>query len=112
MPTTGSRDITSLLNNIVSGKAFIDRTGPIVTLSLDTIKFAGTGWETLVDLPLGFRPKSIQRANLISATNGSQIGIYDNGNVSNNRDPSYTLRVSFCYSTGDPWPTSLPGVAV
>lgn len=111
LPTTGTRDITSLLNNIVSGKAYIDRTGPMVTLSLDTITFADTGWVTLVTLPAGFRPRITQRENLIDATHGHQIGVYSNGTVSNNRDQSYTLRQSFCYSTGDPWPSMLPGVA-
>lgn len=113
MPTTGVRNITSLLNNIVSGSAFIDRTGPIVTLSLDTITFAGTGWSTLCTLPTGFRPKSIHRENLngADAASGHQIAVYANGTVSNNRDPSYTLRNSFCYSTADAWPSTLPGVA-
>lgn len=109
--TTGPRNITGsiLLGSAVSIE--LDRTGPFVTLSLNTVSFpqGSGGFQTFLNLPVGFRPKGTLRKNLIAADHGHQIAVYANGNVSANVSETYQFREVFVYSTKDAWPSAFPG---
>lgn len=111
MPTTGMRNITDTILLGSADSIQIERTGPIVTLSLDKVTFSGgyAGFLKILQLPLGFRPKGTLRKNVMGATNGHQIAVYAGGSVSANVDGAYEFRDVFVYSTSDAWPTTLPG---
>lgn len=91
----------------------ISRFGPMVTLTLATFDFDGTGNVKMGDIPEGFRPPSTLRLdamaqgddNIQMAVRGSNNDLYAYG-VPDGAG-GYTAHI--VYRTADPAPTDLPG---
>ena len=124
---TGERDITALPgNNIASGKVYMQRTGNEVTITVSQVKLIALSGASSTDLfapgaiPAGFRHRRTtwypMKSNGAVATGAEwrQLGATSSGWL-----PIYSgakledeYRAVIKYTTSDPWPTSLPGVAV
>lgn len=115
MPTTGDRDITSLIvGTVIGGALSLSRVGPFVTLNVAELQTAESGSRRICDLPAGFRPGV--KMNDEWTNRGSERGyldIYASGAVwggSNTAQAKYSRVLTF--PTRDSWPTSLPGTAI
>lgn len=118
---SGVREVNDLFPGAVmyhpnNSLCSISRYGPMVTLTLATFNFDGSGNVKMGDIPEGFRPPSTLRFQAL-AMNGEPIscavrgGNYD---VYAYKVPEgaggYTAHI--VYRTADPQPTDLPGTAV
>lgn len=73
--TTGARNISSLLDGgALGGASYLIRSGPVVTLSLESIAFDGvnTSYGEFLRMPPGFRPPFTIRDNYDAPSNASQ----------------------------------------
>lgn len=118
--STGWRDITSLIPNRTTGALRIMRVGAMVHLEFDELGASeqGNGWQTWTNvIPAGFRPprtwtyapiaprsdahaKGPMRVN----TAGAML-VYD-------AQAERRMLGLVSWPTSDPWPSTLPGVAV
>lgn len=115
LPSTGGRNITSLLEGSVSGgTAYIIRVGPVVTVSFESITFSGSnpGYNQMLRLPSGFRPPFTLRDNYAAPSSSAQLALFGNGSVSTNQPAGDVLRREITFCTTDSWPSSLPGTAI
>lgn len=100
-----------------TGKLFLTRTGPVVTLTFDMLKFDGDAWVVLGTLPEGFRPPNQHPVPIfwgaseaaISATSGCILR--PTGPISFRQQPSGFARATISYTTLNAWPSALPGTA-
>ncbi|HAY42804.1 MAG TPA: hypothetical protein DCY59_04310 [Micrococcaceae bacterium] len=112
---TGERDISALLVN-AAGVVRLQRTGGTVHLYMQTIAPATATSGVFLTLPSGFRP-STQRAFQLNTTSAGtayrSAYMFTSGGVGVWL-PATTDSYSFMYTfpTANPWPTTLPGVAV
>lgn len=115
MPSTGDRDITSLVvGTVLTGALILSRVGPFVTLNIAELQTAESGSRRVCNLPTGFRPSA--KLNDEWTNRGKERGyldIYASGSVWGGGDTASTKcsRV-LTFSTRDAWPTILPGSAV
>lgn len=129
---TGSRDVVSLLS-ATWAKMFdgsrIRRAGPQVTLNLRLQRVSAggnrAGWTAVFadGVPGGFRPEvayaTLGNAVLIKQAGGVERSVVFNGNTASSLDTAYfaneawsagdVLIAACSFTTGDPWPTALPG---
>ena len=115
LPSTGARDITSLSNSeVVAGTIRVIRSGPTVTVSLNSIRFSGenNGFGTIVTLPYGFRPPTSLADNIAAPEDSAQISLSVGGAIGMNRKSGYTIRRIITFVTEDLFPTELPGSPV
>lgn len=122
---TGERNITALSGNVASGNIYLQRTGNEVTITIVMVKLAALGAGSSTDLfapgaiPAGFRHRRTTwyevKSNGATAANAEwrQFGVTSSGWL-----PIYSgatladeYRAVIKYTTTDPWPTVLPGVA-
>lgn len=117
MPTTGRRDIRSLME-IGEGGIYVQRTGPVVELNLYGIAIPGAATSNLINLfssnfPQGFRPVASFTYPLITTSSSLEpfpIRIFMNGaGRCSVTDSGHTLFGLVHYLTRDSWPNSLPG---
>ncbi len=114
---TGERDISTLLVN-ATGRVTIARVGPMVHLSLEGVDPTSTVSGVFLNLPVGFRPatrKDFSMASTVSSDSPLWRSAYvlASGALSIG-SPALTDRYHYVlsYRSNDPWPASLPGVAV
>lgn len=115
LPSTGTRDITSMTSSeVIAGTVRVIRSGPAVTVSLNSIRFTGNnvGFGTIVTLPYGFRPPTSLSENIAEPEDSAQISLSVSGAIGMNRKGGYTIRRIITFVTGDPFPLSLPGSPV
>ena len=117
---TGIRDITALAPNVTSGKLYLYRDGNTVTLIFDVVQMSGatgTSYDMISSggIPTGFRPTRTFWYNGVDGPPGSRrIGVSAAGWVPVYLSPvaGDIYRGTITWRTTQPWPTSLPGVAV
>lgn len=117
---TGSRDISALIPDRISGEMRISREGGTVTLVINDLIVAeqGTTWVYWVGLiPTGFRYGALGYGYMPLSPNassdsagGTRIDRFGNFYIYNMAGGK-RARGIISWRTSDPWPTVLPGVA-
>lgn len=111
---TGVRNLTGMVSDATGGQVLISRRGPVVELALVNLLLSGAAaWGTLLTLPLGFQP-ALPAAEAALIPQGASSGVVSvrrsDGRVDINRlGPTVRHKLTFTYTTADPWPTVLPG---
>lgn len=115
--TTGYYDITALAAGVVAGKILVARSGDVVQLCLEQVKFAAAGQQTIITLPTGLRPTVEQRAETrgfwaAERPNGVELRLTTAGNViiSAAADTVTLNTTDFMFITEQAAPASMPGV--
>lgn len=110
-PSTGVRNVNSLLTGGASGIAWLIRVGSTVTLSLEDISFDGVnpGYGEILRLVQGFRPPFTIRDNWDDPSVAAFVALFPNGGISANRPAGVRLRRDYTFVTQEAWPTALPG---
>lgn len=110
-PSTGVRNVNSLLTGGASGIAWLIRVGSTVTLSLEDISFDGVspGYGEILRLVQGFRPPFTIRDNWADPTSSALVALFPNGGINSNRPAGVRLRRDYTFVTQEAWPTTLPG---
>lgn len=113
LPTTGLRRVTEQLAPVPeSGNMLLTRTGNIVTVIFDLLKFGSdaSGFTNIFSTGVGFRPP-----NNVYTGDGNSGGyymlIYASGNVRTDVSNRSTIKATLTYPTTDSWPSNLPGTA-
>lgn len=115
MPSTGMRDLKTLLStDVVGGTIRVIRTGPVVTVSIYSLQLIeyGGSLDAVVTLPSGFRPPLTMNDNITGPDSSAQIIFSYNGDIGMNRKREYSVKRVTTFLTTDAWPTSLPGESV
>lgn len=107
---TGLRQLET--NAGIGGMAFVRRSGNMVTFYMRDVVLVSS--EAILTLPAGFRPDYSPNYGLMGRTGGRVPVMFTiaNGVINQNGSLSGTIYATFTFMTNDPWPTSLPGVAV
>lgn len=113
---TGSRTITPLFSDVVSGTVTIQRVGWDVTVDFANVQFTDTSATSVHTytgvLPDGFRPLLSQRLGLAQGINASGLATtYTNGDLQIAKGNTSALFNTLTWKTRQAWPTTLPGTA-
>lgn len=112
---SGERDISALLAG-AAGRVTVSREGPMVHLSLEGVAPSTSNSGLILTLPPGFRPATRKDFTMPATTAAAawrSTYIFTSGGLgiwSPSTADNYRFYISF--RTSEPWPTSLPGVAV
>lgn len=115
--STGLRNISELMTG-GTGSIFVGRTGDLVEINFYGITADGAPQNSLVKLfdddlfPYGFRPRrgfSAPVAAIAEKTISASPRVYVSGGRVDMNNPGSAAYGQFTFTTGDPWPSTLPG---
>lgn len=123
---TGLRNITSLCVGLTSGTVHIQRTGATVIMRLDSVKVSDqAGAYSMIIIPSGGIPSGFRTPftdwysvpadeGTITPAEQRRLAVASNGTlyIYNSPKTADSLTFTAVWPTSDPWPASLPGVAV
>lgn len=112
---TGWRDVTSLAGvGWASGSMYVRRVGYSIEIQLDNVTLSGNPNGTIISLPVGFRPTWNAYIPAIHGASRNSRSFFTGSNGShgfNNAVAAEVMSWRFSYTTGEAWPTTLPGTA-
>lgn len=118
---TGWRNISSLITGLVSGSIWVRRTGNTVTIRFDDLIVTdqgttGVNWSGLISSGFryeaaGFAYLPLSPSSSSHSTGGARIDRSGNLYIYNMSGGKRARGIA-SWPTGEPWPTTLPGVAV
>lgn len=120
--TTGIRDITALIRSehrptTQTGAIYLFRAADTVTVTLKDVILSGSGWATLMNLPIGFRTHVDYPDVVYTSPAGSEavlVGaesmiVRGTGGISIRKSDGLAHRRTISFPTRDAFPSSLPG---
>lgn len=113
---TGLRDISSLILDRTAGSAFVRRENNTITVYLNSVVSSrpGAGVSIIASLGSGYRADNASEVWTIASNVSSarRVGVNIYGQLTTrDGDSSYPITAVFTFTTRDPWPNSLLGVA-